>query len=177
MTEQIDRALNMFSTALEMEENGKVFYEKASKTCKNKLGREIFRVLMEDELVHMERIKRIYASIKGDRPWTDEWKALTVKHEDLGGIFRELAASHGKNIYVETTDMEALDIGLDFEAKSVNFYEDHLRTAVEPSEKEFLQRMIREEQMHYSIISEMKYYLTDPAARFMEPERAGLDGA
>ena len=40
MTDREDRALRMLSTALEMEEKGKKFYDKAAKTVKNKLSKE-----------------------------------------------------------------------------------------------------------------------------------------
>ena len=57
----------MLSTALDMEEKGMAYYEKALKTAENKLGRDIFAGLKEDEGKHMERIKKIYSSIKGKR--------------------------------------------------------------------------------------------------------------
>lgn len=176
MISKEDRTMQMFSTALEMEEKGKAFYEKASSTCHDKLGQEIFRVLMEDELVHIERIKKIYNSLKGAQAWSDEWKTMKLVHEDLGEIFKQMAIQHGKNIKADTSDLEALDIGIDFEIRSISFYEEQLGKATDPHEKEFIERMIGEERTHYSTISDMKYYLTDPSAWFMEAERAGLDG-
>jgi rubrerythrin len=177
MTNKDDRALKMFSTALEMEEKGKAFYEKAKSTCHNKLGREIFRTLMEDELVHIKRIKTIYKSLKGAQTWSDEWKSLKIKHEDLSKIFRAMAIKHGKNIKAETTDLEAFDIGIDFELRSITFYEEQLGKATDPQEKEFVNLMIGEERNHHLTLADMKYYLTDPASWFIENERAGLDGA
>jgi len=177
MTDKEGRMLKMVSTALEMEEKGKAFYEKASTTCHDKLGREIFRMLMEEELIHIDRIKKIYNSLEGAHTWTDEWKEMNIPHKDLGKVFREMAIRHGKHIRVDTSDLEALDIGIDLELRAVSFYEGHLDKATDEHEKEFIALMIGEERTHYSTLSDMKYYLNDPAAWFMEAERAGLDGA
>lgn len=176
MINQADITMKMFSTALEMEEKGKTFYEKAKGTCHNKLGREIFRILMEDEIVHFDRIKTIYKSLKGARGWSEEWKAMKIEHKDLGQLFRGMALKHGKNIKAETTDLEALNIGIDFELRSITFYEDQLHKATDPKEKEFIKQMIGEERSHHSALADMKYYLTDPASWFIESERVGLDG-
>jgi len=177
MTEKDDRTMRMFSTALEMEEKGKAFYERAKTTCQTKLGREIFRTLMEDELVHIKRIKTIYQSLKGAQTWSDEWKSMKFQHEDLSKVFRAMARKHGKNIKAETSDLEALDIGIDFEIRSISFYEENLSKATDPHEKEFISLMIGEERTHHLTLADMKYYLTDPASWFIESERVGLDGA
>ena len=177
MIDRDDRTMKMFSTALEMEEKGKAFYEKAKSTCQNKLGRQIFRMLMEEEIVHIDRIKTIYESLKGAQAWSDEWKAMKIEHKGLRRVFREMALTHGKNIKTETSDLEALDIGIDLELRSIAFYEKQSGRATDPKEKEFITQMIGEERTHHTTLADMKYYLTDPASWFIESERAGLDGA
>ena len=83
-----DRSLQMLSTALELEKKGTGFYNNAVSTCQNEVGREIFRMLMQDEIVHMDRIKRIYELLKAGGDWTDEWKSVKPGHKDLGVLFR-----------------------------------------------------------------------------------------
>jgi len=83
MSNGSERSLEMLSTALEMEREGKTFYEEAVTTCQNELGREIFRMLMKDELLHMDRIGKIYQSLKGGKAWSGEWKSIEPDHKDL----------------------------------------------------------------------------------------------
>jgi rubrerythrin len=175
MKEDIDRSLKMLSTALEMEEKGRAFYQRVISTCKNNVGKEMFKILMEDENVHMDRIRSIYESLSGDQVWC-EWKDFEVKHDDLAVIFRKMAKEHGSKINVETGDLEALDIGIDFENRSVEFYEKHLEKASDPLEKAFIREMISEEKGHYMALEDMKLYLSDPSSWFREKERGGLDG-
>ena len=176
MTGKFDRSLQMLSTALEMEEKGKNFYERAIRTAKNELGRDIFRTLMEDEIIHMDRIRKIYTSLSDNQAWSEEWKGLKVKHDNLGDLFRNMAKKHGAKITAETSDLEAIEVGIDFESRSVSFYEEQLTKATDPLEQEFIEEMVAEERSHHAALTDMKLYLSDPAGWFREKEHGGLDG-
>jgi len=171
-----ERALDMLSKALEMEKKGKAFYDQAVHMCKNALGIEIFKILSNDELVHTERIKTIYTALSGGGKWTDAWAAMKFAHKDLSVLFKELAAKRGKDIKADTGDIEALGIGVDFEQKSVKFYQEHLKSAADPMERKFLDQMIVEEKGHFAVLVDTKQYLENPAAWFSEKERSGYDG-
>jgi rubrerythrin len=119
MTNAQDRSLKMLSTALELEKNGKSFYKEAVSTCQNKMGREIFLMLMKDEGLHMDRILKIYNSLKAGQMWSEDWKSINPDHKDLGVLFREMASAHGKNITANTSDLEALNMGIDLELRSI----------------------------------------------------------
>ncbi|MBW2637180.1 MAG: ferritin family protein [Deltaproteobacteria bacterium] len=175
MKKDIDRSLKMLSTALEMEEKGKAFYERVVSTCTNSLGKEMFKTLLEDETVHMDRIRKIYKSLSGKKVW-GEWNDLEISYGNLEAIFRKMAKEHGSKINVETGDLEALDIGIDFEARSVEFYEEQLKKATDKLEMDFIKEMISEEKSHYVALEDMKLYFSDPASWFRERERGGLDG-
>lgn len=176
MTSTNERVRAMLATALEMEEQGRAFYERTIQACSNDLGREIFAMLMKDEIVHVDRIKAIAASV-GDGVWTDLWRKAGEGHDLLVPFFRELARKAGPRIRAETRDLEALEVGIDFEQRSVQFYREQLAQASDPLERAFLERMVAEEQSHFDVLTDMQYYLSNPAAYLAEQERSGLDGA
>ncbi|MBN1882582.1 MAG: ferritin family protein [Deltaproteobacteria bacterium] len=177
MAKKAERALTMLNKALDMERKGMAFYEDAIKTCSNQVGKEIFQMLKEEERVHMDRIMKIYAHLEQNEDWTSEWKVIKPDHGDLEEFFTELAKRHGTDITADTSDIEALDVGLDFEQNAVAFYREHLSDAVETLEREFIEEMVAEERSHYKILGDMKLYLTDPEIWFREQEHGGLDGA
>jgi len=177
MAEQMDRSLQMLATALEKEERGRDFYLKASSTCANRLGKDIFRVLAAEEGIHITRVKEIYESLKGGRLWTSGWKRHKQENENLQALFGKRMAELGPKVKAETGDLEALDIGLEFEQGAVRFYEDELPKSTDPLEKDFIECMIEEERVHYASLADMKYYLTDPESWFTEKEHHVLDGA
>ena len=176
MTQVNGRALKMLSTALEMEQKGKLFYDKAIESCGNALGREIFTTLRNDEIVHLSRIKAIYDSLEGGDGWTDLWRKHGEGHERLVPFFAELARKAGPNVRAESSDLDALSVGIEFEQRSVNYYRDELSHATDPTERIFLEKMIAEEQSHFDVLTDMRFYLSDAAAWFAEKERTGFDG-
>ena len=177
MSETNERALRMLKTALEMETKGHQFYTRTLQTCSNPPGREIFQMLLEDEVHHTAIIQTIYDSLVGGREWSGELaKMEALEHEDLGGVFRALAAKHGDRITASTSDLEALEVGIDFEKKAVIFYQDALDEATDGLEQRFVKRMIAEEKTHVQVLTDMKLYLTQPQAWFQMQERSLLDG-
>jgi rubrerythrin len=177
MSETRDRFIQTLCTAQEMEEKGKAFYEKAWSTSENPLGKEIFRLLIDDEIVHLERIRKISDSLTKDQNWSEDWKNLQCPYQDLGPVFRELADQYRRAGLAGSNDLEALNLALDFERRSAEFYETQLAKAKDPLEKAFLSQMIVEEKGHSRTLQDTHYYLSDPEGWFIEKERAGLDGA
>jgi len=167
----------MFGTALKMEEKGMAFYKKAMKACRNKLSLDIFKTLHDDEMIHISRIKKIYADVLAGRKFNEAWKTERIEHADIGKIFNELAAEYGEVIGPTTKDVEAVDVGLDFELKSVTFYMEWMSKTEDSSNRCFLKAMVKEEQGHHTALADLKFYLTDSAGWFREREHSGFDGA
>jgi len=176
MTSPNQCAIDMLATALEMEEKGKAFYKKAMSACLNPQCKEIFSALMEDEVIHTSRIKQIHDTLTSAKCWTRDWEAIKGSQEDLSAIFKDLGKKAGEKIQAQTSDLEAIDMGLDFELASVKFYQDHRAKSTDPLERAFLDQMILEEKDHWKALKDTRYYLADPEGWFIEKERAGLDG-
>ncbi|MFO8058954.1 MAG: ferritin family protein [bacterium] len=172
-----ERLKQWLDTAMDMERKGKDFYDKAMNEAGNDLARDVFRMLGEEEIVHMDRINRIYDAVKKEGTFTDTWKECVPKHDDLVSIFRDMAKKYGKEIPSTDSDVRALEMGIDFESQSVKFYRDRLGEAQSEQEKEFLEKMVKEEKSHHDAFADMKFYLSDPAGYFREMERGQLDGA
>ncbi len=171
-----EKALKMLKTALDMEEKGMAFYEKASNSCKNEFGKKMFRSLYEDEVAHKERIRKIYASLESDNAWAKDWDSFKGHTADLNKMFSDFTKKNGTNIKADAGDIEALDVGIDLEQKAINYYSSHLKNATDPVERSFTEKMVIEERGHFALISDTKMYLTNPVAWFTEHERSSLDG-
>lgn len=176
MSNPNEQTLLWLSVALEMERKGKAFYDKAIGDCKNPLGHEIFKTLMKDEVVHENRIKAIYKQLEGGKEWNEEWAKMDVNHKALEPFFTGLVAKQGANVKGDTNDIKALEVGIDLETRSIEFYESNLKVATDAKEKAFLDRMVTEEKSHHKVLTDLKFYLSNPAAWFAEHERSGYDG-
>ncbi len=138
MEESCERCLAMLSTALEKEEKGRDFYKDAVDKCGTELGKELFRSLMIDEGVHIQRIKQIYESLHGGQPWSDDWQSIKGINEDLQKLARQRINDLGSQIKAETTDLDALEIGIKMEQGAINFYEEQLKKATHDLKKNSL---------------------------------------
>jgi len=164
--------LKILEIALTMEEKGYSFYNKVVNTSSNPLGKAMFGRLRDDELVHMERIKTIIAGLSGGSAWKINYDALPTRAQTTVELFRDLARAHAQELTPEADDVEAINVALDFEAKAVKFYEEHLRDALDPLEQEFIRKMIVEEQDHHATCLELKRFY---AEFFVELEHPHMD--
>ncbi len=170
------RFTQIVSTALEMEFKGRAFYAEQLDRCADELAREVFDRLYRDELVHVSEIERIVARLDaGDAIDPNSFEA--PEEEELTLFFRALAAKAGKRGAADAEDLKAVEVGIEFEQNAVSFYQNHLEQTSDPMERRFLQAMVAEERGHFTALVDMKLYLTDPNAWFMEQERGVLDGA
>ncbi|MGC8659190.1 MAG: ferritin family protein [Desulfomonilaceae bacterium] len=176
MTQAENKALSILSAALEKEERGRDFYKKASESCINPLGKEIFRMLMVDEGAHIKRVKEIFDSLSKGKQWDNNWKKYKVEHEDLQKLFRKRIETIGSRVEGDNSDIEAISIGLEMEQGAIQFYEDQLAKATDALEREFAKVMISEERGHFGALKDLKLYLENPEAWFTEKEHSLLDG-
>jgi rubrerythrin len=170
------KLLETLATALEMEEKGRAFYAGAMKGCANDLGRDIFKMLMEDEIVHGDRFRKLHAEISKGQKWSAAHD-LKPRHDDVGKVFAVMAEKHGPGTSPCADDIRAIETGITMEMTGIAYYQDAFKRATDPTEKKFLERLIAEERGHYAALTAMRTYLTDPAAYFAGRESSGLDGA
>lgn len=177
MNERSHSSMTMLEAALNLEEKGRAYYEKAIRDVQSRLGREMLDALMREELVHMDRIRMIAGALKAEQTWTVEWKTLVVDKNEVNAIFNKMAREHKSMIRAEASDLDVLRFGIDLELESIAFYEDCLKRAQDPQEKDFLAQIVGEERGHHASLEDMHLFLTNPQAWFTEHEHSSLDGA
>jgi rubrerythrin len=177
MEDWCDRTLQMLATAVEKEEKGRDFYKEAAEKCATDLGKQMFRTLMAEEGIHIQRLKQIHEQIHKRKVWSAEWKACRVENEDLNKLVKERISKLGPQVKAESSDLEALEIGIQMEQGAINFYEEMLGKASDPQEMDFVKHMITEERRHFVALEDLKLYFTNPESWFVEKEHHVLDGA
>ena len=161
--------------ALKMEKEGREFYLKAGQKSKNGLGTKLFLSLADAELEHMEKIKRIYETLRNTASWP-EGKTSFAKGKLPHTVFAEALDNLGELVKVTADELEALRTGMDMENKSLLFYLDRSGQSASSGEKQFYQALVAEERGHYMLILDSYEYLLDPQAYFVRTEHHGLDG-
>lgn len=167
--------LKDLETAIQMEEDGKKFYETAAAKAQDPGTREVFNYLAQGEVYHIKRIKEIYQSLEKDPHWTESLCEFSPPHEGAR-IFSE-ALAQGTMAAGSPTDLKAIDFALQMEQKSIDFYQRLARQAQDPRERRFLLSLVNEERGHYYFLVDYRNYLVDPADWYFIKEMGHVDGA
>ncbi len=171
--QEITEALN---TALQMELDGKQFYQEYAEKATVPLVRRLFLRLSQEEDSHYHKVEEIYKTLIGSQDWPDTDPAFWYD-KSIKSVFREaLEDTHKGDIVVPAVELEGLDVAIKLEDKSYNFYHDRSSNAVRPKEKAFFDALAAEERGHYLALIESKDFLLDPEGWFSKKERWSLDG-
>ena len=170
------RTIEILQLAVRMETDGKEFYQKASRKSSNKLAKELFHHLADQEDVHRKKFLEIYEALKKGQHWPDV-ESQSGKGAEIKSLFAEATKALGSNFKAAEPEFEAIKIAMDMEVKSYNLYYSRSKESTLPVEKQFYQTLAGEERGHHLALLDSYEYLSDPAGWFTKKEHWSLDGA
>ena len=170
------RTIEVLRLAVRMEIDGKEFYQKASQKSSNKLAKELFKQLANEEDIHRKKFEEIYKAFKRGQHWPDI-EPPSEKGRGLNSLFAEATKALGSKFKVAESEFEAIKIAMDMEVKSYNLYHSRSAESTLPVEKEFYQTLAGEERGHHLALLDSYEYLNDPVGWFTKKEHWSLDGA
>ena len=173
-TEQ-DKTLEALQIAIQMEIDGKEYYLKASQESSNELGKNLLQSLAAEEDIHRQKFEQIYNAIRNKKAWP-----VTDFQPDGGKrlrtIFARATEEIGSNIEAPATELDAIQIAMDMENKTYDFYKSQGKNANYDAERDFYQTLAAEEREHHLVLLDYYEYLKDPAGWFVSKEHPSLDG-
>ncbi len=161
--------------AIQMEINGKTYYQKASKNSITKIGRELFEWLATEEDKHRKKFEQIYSSIKDKKGWP-KVDISPAGEDKLADIFSR--AMEDKSSLAKTTsnEQDAILHAMDMETKTYDFYKNQSENAAYDSERLFYENIASEERGHYLALVDYREYILNPTGWFTKMEHPTLDG-
>jgi len=170
------RTIKVLQLAVQMEVAGKESYQKASRKSSNKLAKELFRQLADEEDIHRKRFEEIYKALKRGQNWPDVEPPFE-KGKTIKSLFAEATKALGSKFKVAESELEALKTAMDMEIRSYNLYHTRSAASMPPAEKQFYKTLAGEERGHHLALLDSYEYLSDPAGWFTKKEHWSLDGA
>lgn len=170
------RTIKVLQLAVQMEVDGKDFYEKASRKSSNKLAKELFRQLANEEDIHRKKFEEIYKVLKRGRNWPDVEPSFE-KGKRIKSLFAEATKALGSKFKVVESELDAIKAAMDMEIRSYNLYHSRSAESTLPVEKRFYKRLAGEERGHHLALLDSYEYLSDPTGWFTKKEHWSLDGA
>jgi len=160
---------NAIEIAIKMETDAIKFYKEAADKTKNSVGKKMFMTIREDEKRHLNMLTQIF-------------KGLDVKAGDVSPmkniktVFESMKNEMMKKVEASQNELEAFKIASQMEKEGIEFYRKALSEAKTEKEKALFDRLIKEEEQHYSIFANSYSFLSDTGNWFMWEEHSIVEG-
>jgi Fur family ferric uptake transcriptional regulator len=133
---------------LAIERRGYTFYTNASRKTKNGSGRRMFQRLAAEESDHLRRLQQEHRSLLEKNEWLKREPArLPLSRKIVEEIFpqKELLSIEVKD---ETTDLEALNIAMNLERRSHQFFKDFANHMADTNGRKIFMDFANDEESH-----------------------------
>lgn len=159
MTEITNEMIEVFKKSIELELNGKAFFEHVAEATHNELGKKMFRKLANDEAQHLKVFSDMFTKAVGE-----DWK----KHVDTGKSRDESPIIEALTKRVESaakagrsSELEAISIGMELERKAIDFFDGAAKRTSDAKAREVFNRITDEEKSHYDLLQAQYDYVSN----------------
>lgn len=141
---------------VQIEKNGKDFYNTLVNQSKNKKAREIFQYLADEEEKHIATFRKILDSVQKYEPsesYPGEYFAyMNALASEQVFTQKDKGSQIAKNT---TSDKKAVELGIGFEKDSIIFYEG-MKKVVPEYDLKLVNELVLQEQDHLRRLSDLK---------------------
>ncbi len=164
------------SMAIEMEQEGRTFYLKTAEKTTDKMTKEVFEFLANEESKHIDAIKTFYDNVIAG--------TKSNYHEIIGGNTPEIAKKAIYNLFkglsekvpTDKPDIEAYGFARDFEKNGEKFYREAAQKAEDENVKLLFEFLVDEEVRHFEMIDDSMAFLENPDEWFHRQEKWHVEG-
>jgi len=145
--------LKILGNAIEMELEGKAFFEEVANKSRNRRTKGTFMSLVKQEQRHVDIIGEELSRLEKGLDWASlgEMKSSAPTYPKLS-VFRDNEFRRLK-FDPESGELEALKLGMEVEKKSIEYYRSAGVQTPEPKAKEMFYWLVGEEAGHLTILS------------------------
>ena len=154
MAEGIKESLAILDEAIELEEKGRAFYEKAADWVEDPSVKETFRFLAREETKHRKAIQRQYKALTEEGRWSpdSDLEPASASFDIEEPIFPDAQKAIEEKFGPRTGEQEAIWFAIEVEQKAYELYQRGARKASDPLAKEIFQHLAQAERMHFELL-------------------------
>jgi rubrerythrin len=146
ITPEVKEAIQI---AIQLEKDGRQFFEKAAEETKNELGKKMFLKLASDEVRHLVTFEKMFKSLADPKTWKELLKEAPPR--ERMPYFSEKAESRSP-VEKGAGEVEALRQALEVERKAIDFFKKVAEQAGDPEASRIFETIAQEEVTHYDLI-------------------------
>ena len=146
ITPQVKEAIKI---AIQLEKDGRAFFQKAAQETENELGKKMFRKLAADELRHLQTFTKMFQTLTDP----ETWRELLREESPRGRMpfFNEKARVRNATER-GAGEVGALRQGMEVERKAIDFFRKTAQDSADPEAKRIFNLIAEEEVTHYDLI-------------------------
>ncbi|MBF0530308.1 MAG: ferritin family protein [Deltaproteobacteria bacterium] len=145
-------AVEVFKMAIDIEENGRLFYERAQDRSENLEVKKIFEELGQEEVKHKARFAALMAELPASTTHSTVWDPQGELDQYLKMMADMHVFSTSENVVQLTAKLggseDALKLAIGFEKDSIVFFAEMQMFAETPEAKDKIGQLVKEEQGH-----------------------------
>ncbi len=176
MASEQELTAKALQASIQMETDGKEFYQKASKASSNKLGKNLLKRLAEEEDIHKKVFENIFNTISAEKGWPTDATYKPDAGQRLRTVFAEAIDSMDKDAKSIPSEIEAIRTAMEMENMTYDFYTRRGAETKVAAEKQFYDALAVQEKEHHRVLLDYYEFLKNPAAWFVEKEHPSIDG-
>jgi rubrerythrin len=154
--------LEAIETAVQIEQEGLLFYTEAAKQVDDPKGKEMFRTLANDEQAHLELFENTRQTLSTRGAWPSPEEVATISPDRLAhpAIFPSLDQVESGEIEIPEHHLAVLRRGIQAENASIEFYSQQMNRTDDPDGKAMYAYLVSQEKGHRRILEGEYDYLT-----------------
>jgi len=156
------------AAAKQLEVDGRRFYLEAAGKASTEPLKKMFASLADDESNHLEWLDKLAPGVESARAANE---ALYGKLKDVFAATAGAKAAEGSG-----SDIEAIDVAIGMEDKSVEAYAEWVEKGDSEEVRSLGGVLVGQERFHRQLLENAKEYLQNPGDWFMQEERWNFEG-
>jgi len=161
--------MNAIEIARKMETDAIKFYTEAAGKTKHPAGKQMFETIIVDEKRHLEIVNQL---LRGLDVHVEDVHPL----ENIKTVFETMKDAMMEKVEATSDELEAFKVAMHMEKEGLEFYRKLSSESKSEKEKALYDKLIREEEQHYSIFSNTYNFLNDTGNWFMWEEHSIVEG-
>ncbi len=142
--------------AMEVEKNGHRFYSSMVEKAYTDLAREMFAMLAQDEVAHLQTLEKLAPKYQDGQFWENEAEFLPYLQRFNDKVIFPTAAQVEAALVSEAGDIKALDLAIEAEEKFAAYFHKAAAHARTDEGKKAFSWLAGEEDRHAQVLKERK---------------------
>jgi rubrerythrin len=134
--------------AIQLEIDGKAFFNHAADITTHEKGRKMFQWLAQEEVRHLETFGKMFTTILEDADWKKYVDSMSGRGE--APLIKKLK----ENMKRESSkgEIEAIRVGMELEREAIDFFQKAAGETDDPTARKIFLQIAEEEKFHYDLL-------------------------